>query len=179
MTNTPIEIRPETDADISAIHSVNELTFGRPAEAGLIDALRSNGAATVSLVALIGGQVAGHILFSPVRLEPPPGVGTQRALSMLSLSTLAVLPGYQKQGIGSRLNEAGIAECRNRGFDAIIVIGHAEYYPRFGFKKASGFGLKCTFPAPDEVFMALELRPGALEGVSGTVYYREEFNVFA
>jgi putative acetyltransferase len=85
------------------------------------------------------------------------------------------LPGRQKQGIGSRLVEAGLDECRRAGFDVVVVLGHPEYYPRFGFRPASIFGLRSEYDVPDPVFMAMELTPGAAMGVQGLVRYHEAF----
>ena len=93
----------------------------------------------------------------------------------MGLAPMAVLPGRQRQGIGSELVRAGLDECRRLGFGAIVVLGHAEYYPRFGFVPASKFGLKSEYDVPDDVFMALELIPGALRGRAGTIRYHPTF----
>jgi putative acetyltransferase len=117
--------------------------------------------------------VAGHVLFSPVAVDPAAG----RA-GALGLAPLAVLPGRQRRGVGSALVRAGLDELRRRGAAAVVVLGHAAYYPRFGFAPASRFGLRCEFDCPDESFLALELRPGALAGGAGVVRYRPEFARF-
>jgi putative acetyltransferase len=88
---------------------------------------------------------------------------------------MAVLPELQNQGIGSRLVREGLDECRRIGCDVVVVVGHPEYYPRFGFVPASQKGLCCEYPVPDEVFMALELKPGALANQEGLLRYRPEF----
>lgn len=161
-------VRNETPADAAAIHRVNELGFGSPAEAELVDALRDAARPFISLVAEDEGEIVGHICFTPVTVE-----GSSAAVA--GLAPMAALPGRQKQGIGSRLVEAGLEQCRRAGFGMVVVLGHAEYYPRFGFRPASSFGLKSEYEVPDPVFMALELTPGAANGVHGLVRYHEAF----
>ena len=163
-------VRKERPGDIPGIHRVNELAFGQPAEAKLVDVLRQNGKALLSLVAVEGDQIAGHILFSPVKIEPE-----GEPLSAAGLAPLAVLPELQNQGIGSSLVEAGIDEFRRAGYDCVIVLGHAHYYPRFGFVPASTFNLKSEYDVPDDIFMVLELRKGSLSGRTGMFKYQPEF----
>jgi putative acetyltransferase len=88
---------------------------------------------------------------------------------------MCVAPIHQRQGIGSELVRAGIAELRARRHSAIVVVGHPEYYPRFCFERASRHGLTWEHPCPDEAFMALELERGALKSLRGVVRYRPEF----
>jgi putative acetyltransferase len=161
-------IRTETPADADAIHHVNELAFGRPAEAELVDALRHEARPFISLVAEDEGEIVGHICFTPVTVE-----GAFAAVA--GLAPMAVLPGRQNQRVGSRLVEAGLEECRRADFGMVVVLGHADYYPRFGFRPASSFGLNSEYDVPEPVFMALELRPGAATGVHGLVRYHEAF----
>lgn len=164
-------VRAEAPADYAAVREVNERAFGRAEEADLVDAIRRNGRARVSLVAERGGRVVGHILFSPVTIGP-----AARAVSAVGLAPMAVLPEFQKQGVGSGLVRRGLEECRALGVEAVVVIGHAEFYPRFGFAPAKGRGLACEYDVPEEVFMVAELREGALEGArGGTVRYGPEF----
>ena len=165
-----IEVRAERTEDLSAVRRVNELAFGRPGEAALVDALRAAAHPHISLVATDGGQVVGHIFFSPVSIEPE-----DSSFRELGLAPMAVLPGRQRQGVGSALARAGLDECRRAGRSAVVVVGHPEYYPRFGFRPAAGFGLRCEYPVPDEAFMAVELEPGALANSHGLVKYRPEF----
>ena len=88
---------------------------------------------------------------------------------------MAVAPGNQRQGIGSALVRAGLDECKKLGFGAVVVLGHADYYPRFGFVPSTRFGIGCEYDVPEDVFMAMELQQGALRGVSGKVKYHPAF----
>jgi putative acetyltransferase len=165
---------------VAAIRRVNELAFEGTAEADLADALRSTGAITVSMVAVLGGaaadgeatggEVIAHALFSPVAIETE-----CRAVSALGLGPVAVRPDLQRQGIGTMLIDACLERLRVAGHGAVVVIGHPAYYPRFGFLPASRWGLTWEMDVPDEAFMALELHPGALAGMRGVVRYRPEF----
>jgi putative acetyltransferase len=165
-----ITIRAENAEDIPAIRRVNELAFGRTNEATLVDALRAVSNPQVSLVAVENDQIVGHIFFSPVTIE-----SEESTSAALGLAPMAVLPEYQKQGIGSQLVREGLRECQRLGCNVVVVLGHPEYYPRFGFIPASQQGLRSEYPVPDEVFMVTELEPGALGGQRGLVKYRPEF----
>jgi putative acetyltransferase len=165
-----MHVRRELPGDVPGVRAVNLAAFETAAEATLVDALRAQAAPIVSLVALEpDGHVAGHILFSPATVANHP------SLRVMGLAPMAVLPHRQRQGIGSMLVRAGIEECRQLGIHALIVLGHATYYPRFGFMPASHFQLTSEYDAPDDVFMALELDPGALRAASGTVRYHAAF----
>jgi putative acetyltransferase len=164
-----INIRAETAADIPAVRRVNELAFGQPNEADLVDKLRAAAHPHISLVAASQGQVVGHIFFSPVTIKAADSESV-----ILGLAPMAVLPEYQNQGIGSQLVREGLQECQRIGCDVVIVLGHPEYYPRFGFLPASQKGLRCEYPVPDEVFMVAELKPNALSA-RGLVKYCPEF----
>lgn len=167
MTN--VQIRLELPGDELAVRETNEQAFGTPAEATLVDRLRGS-PESISLVAAIGDRVVGHILFTPIRIEPAAQV------RVAGLAPLAVRPENQRSGLGSRLVRAGLDHCREHGYAAVIVVGHPEFYPRFGFTRASTKALTCEFPVPDEVFMAVELKKGALAEVRGLVRYRPEFS---
>jgi len=163
-----LEIRPEEPSDADGIRNLNRKAFNGEAEVRLVDLLRERRRNIVSLVALENGQVIGQVLFTEVSVIPPTqfrGVG---------LAPLAVLPKYQKRGIGTELAQKGLAFCRARGYDFAVVLGHTDYYPRFGFKKASDFGLGNDYNV-DDPFMALEFKPGGLGGFSGVVHYVPEF----
>jgi putative acetyltransferase len=164
-----VHIRPERPADIPGIRAVNLAAFETTTEADLVDALRNDAQPIVSLVADDRQAIVGHILFSPVTLTPHP------ELQIMGLAPMSVVPARQRHGIGSALVQEGLEQCRRLGFGAVIVLGHAEYYPRFGFTPASQFGLTCEYDVPDEVFMALELDKDILRGRSGRIRYHAAF----
>jgi len=164
-----IVIRPETEQDRQAVWSVNRAAFETDAEADLVDALRDGGYVEVSLVAEVDGEIVGHILFSPLPVIME--VGT---VDSLSLAPMAVLPSHQRQGVGSRLVEAGLEACREKGCKIAVVLGHTEFYPRFGFSADLAQPLKSPFGGGD-AWMAMELVPGALTGVEGRVEYPPPF----
>jgi putative acetyltransferase len=166
-----VTVRPERPEDQPDIYHVNREAFGQDEEADLVDAIRRAGAATLSLVAVRDGQVVGHILFSPVSIA-----SHETTHPAVGLGPLAVLPDYQGQGVGSSLVQAGLAACREAGHGIVIVLGHPDYYPRFGFRPASLDGISWEHDAPDEAFMVVELREGALAGVSGVARYHPAFD---
>lgn len=170
LAETP-DIRPETAADIHSIRAVHRAAFPGDEEARLVDGIRASGNARVSLVAEIGERVVGHVLFSPVRID-----GSIEAVGGVGLAPVAVLPEFQRRGIGSALVRAGIDACRTLGCDFVVVLGHPDFYPRFGFERASARGLANEYGA-DEAFLVLELRAGALPQ-TGLVRYGEEFGLF-
>jgi putative acetyltransferase len=167
-----IVIRPENIDDYSAVHSVIESAFGQADEADLVDALRTVASPQISLVAVENNRIVGHIFFSPVSVESAGDIFTA-----LGLAPLAVLPECQKRGIGSRLVQEGLMECQRIDHNVVFVVGHPEYYPRFGFNVAKEKGFSCEFPVRDEVFMVAELKPGALSGKQGLVKYLPEFGI--
>ena len=166
-----IEIRPERESDHAAVDAVERAAFGGPAEARLVSELRSRARPIISLVAVRAERVVGHILFSPVTMASAAG-----PVPPFGLAPIGVLPERQRSGIGSQLVRAGLTECRALGSPFVVVLGHPTYYPRFGFEPGFQHGLRCTFPSPPESFMVLELSPGALESVEGTVHYHEAFS---
>jgi len=166
-----ITIRPERPEDASRVRHVNELAFGRPAEADLVEKLRRACTDSLSLVAE-DDAVVGHILFTPVAVES----AGRRVLGM-GLAPVAVLPDRQRQGIGSKLARRGLNILRERGCPFVAVVGHPEYYPRFGFEPASTRGLASQWEGvQDAAFMVLVLDVHAMAGMSGVAMYREEFN---
>ena len=174
-----MEVRAEQPEDIEAIRKVNLAAFGREGEANLVDQLRG-AASTLSLIATESGQIVGHIFFSPVTIRTQPNVdracGEWADAFVLGLAPVAVLPGYQRRGIGSLLIRQGLVECERLGCQAVIVLGSPAYYSRFGFVPAREKGLKCEYNVPEEAFMVVELTADALKGCQGTVSYRSEFN---
>jgi putative acetyltransferase len=161
-------IRPETPEDRFAIRRVNRLAFGRDDEARLVDELRDAGYARASLVAQKARHIVGHILFSQLPIMTSGGI-----VEALSLAPLAVVPFHQRMGIGSLLVTEGLRACSEAGHRIVIVLGHPQYYPRFGFSPKLAERLKA--PYSGESFMALELVPCALDGVEGEVKYPPPF----
>jgi putative acetyltransferase len=166
-----LNIRPETGTDHEAIRQVNRLAFGQEDEARLVDALRDGGHVRLSLVAEQAGQVVGHVLFSDLPIVTEAGT-----VPALALAPMAVLPGFQNQGVGSALVRRGLEACRDQGHRIVVVLGHPRYYPRFGFSPALAAALDSPFSGKDS-FMAAELVPGALAGVTGQVRYPPPFGV--
>jgi putative acetyltransferase len=166
----PTTIRPEEFRDVDGVRLVNQRAFGRSSEAALVDALRASPGA-ISLVATVATNVAGHILFTTVQV----GEG-EAGQSAVGLAPMAVLPEFQRQGIGSQLVRAGLDVCRAQGHSLVVVVGHPRFYPRFGFVQASTIGLEYEHPVRPEAFMVLELQAGALANARGVVRYRPEFS---
>jgi putative acetyltransferase len=166
-----ILIRKEEKKDLKEIYEINRLSFGQENESKLIDKIRagSNFIPDLSLVAVSGNRIVGHILFSKIKI-----IGSS-VFETLALGPMAVIPAFQKKGIGSKLIKKGMIRAKELGFTSIIVVGHKEYYPRFGFERASKWGIKCPFEVPDEAFMAVELTEKALEDKAGTIRYPDEF----
>ena len=148
------------------MREVNEKAFGGGEEAAIVEKLHAAGGVTLALVAEVDGRIVGHILFSPVRIDDEEAA--------VGLAPMAVLPVHQRQGVGSMLVRDGLERLRAAGHGAVVVVGHPEYYPRFGFEPASRFGLRWEHPCPDDTFMALELSPGFLREHPGVVRYRPE-----
>jgi len=163
-------IRKETVADENAIHRLNASAFPKEDEANLVDTLRTTADFFLSLVAENDNAIVGHILFTEVVLDDHP------TLQLAGLAPMAVQAESQNKGIGSALIKAGLAACKEAGIGAVVVLGHPEYYPRFGFTPASRFGLSCAWDVPDEVFMAQELRTDHLRGATGQLAYHPAFN---
>lgn len=167
-----ITIRPEEPPDVPAIAGIHRSAFGGETELKIVETIRSSAVfiPDLSLVAVSDGQVVGHILLSPVHIP------TETSdIPALALAPIGVLPGFQRQGIGSLLVERGIQRSRELGHAIVIVVGEPSFYPRFGFTPARARGLEAPFPVPDEAFMVLELIPGALDGITGTVTYPPAF----
>ena len=164
-------IRQEKPEDIDEIHALNELAFGQPLEADIIDTIRNNCEEILSLIAIEGGKIAGHILFSPAVIKGPDGESRG-----MGLAPMAVSPERQRKGIGTLLVRTGIEQLKKAQCPFIIVLGHPEYYPRFGFERASLYGVTCQWEGiPDEAFMILWLDRSKAAAVSSRATYRDEF----
>ncbi|WP_438350618.1 GNAT family N-acetyltransferase [Paenibacillus sp. FA6] len=116
-------------------------------------------------------EIVGHILVSKIKI-----VNDNQSVESLALAPVAVLPNYQNKGIGKMLILEALRRAKELGYQSIVVLGHAEYYPKFGFKKASLWGIKAPFEVPEEAFMALELKENTLAHVSGVVEYPSVFS---
>jgi len=167
-----IDNRPERPTDLDAIDHVNRLAFEGDFEAALVRRLRADGLVLESLVADDGGTVVGHLLLSRL-----PTTVDGRAVAVAALAPMAVLPERQRQGIGSRLIAESILSARRLGLQAIVVLGHPNFYPRFGFSPAAARHLATRFAG--DAFMALALEPGALDGATGAVTYPPAFGLDA
>ncbi|OZM56817.1 hypothetical protein CIB95_08570 [Lottiidibacillus patelloidae] len=168
-----ITIRSEQKADIERIYQINTLAFAREGEGKLVNEIRKSPyfIPPLSLVAENDkGIVIGHILFSKITIET-----SDKSVETLALGPVAVVPDFQRQGVGGALIREGIRKAKGLNYDSVVVLGHAEYYPKFGFSKASEKGIKPPFTVPDEAFMILELKEEALKNVIGTVKYTEPF----
>ncbi|GGJ99942.1 N-acetyltransferase [Lentibacillus kapialis] len=166
-------IREEHKNDIADITKVNNSAFEQESEGSMVEAIRetNNFDPHLSLVAETEtGEIVGHILFSVVTIATKEG-----AAKTLALAPMSVKPQYQKQGIGSSLVKQGLRRCKDLGYSSVIVLGHADYYPRFGFIPASKKGIKPPFEVADEFFMVYETKTGALDNVEGTVNYPDAF----
>lgn len=166
-----MKIRPARGRDKRAIHQVVRAAFGQADEADLIERLRRDGDVLIELVAEQERYVVGHILFSPLGLTPEPS----DAPVLAALAPVAVWPDAQRQGVGRELVQTGLAACRAAGIDAVIVLSHWDYYPRFGFSAEKAAALDAPFSGAE--FMALELTPGALERAKGRLTYARAFNL--
>lgn len=164
-----IQIRAADMSDLTGVLQVHERAFGRSDEARLVALLQQAGKAVVSLVAGRGGIVAGSIVFSPVTIR-----GAPHDFRALGLAPVAVLPDFQRKGIGSELIREGLTQCARAGYDVVVVLGDPRYYSRFGFSRAADHGLDNEYRVHDE-FMVIGLRERALEGVRGLVQYAPEF----
>ena len=163
-----IVTRAEQPGDLEAIRTISRRAFGQDDEARLVDALRSQGYVRLSLVADVAGQPVGHVLFSALPIETERG-----RVDSPGAAPVAVLPEFQNQGVGSQLIRHGLDECRRQGHGIVIVLGHPDYYGRFGF--SAKLARPLDSPYAGESFMALELIAGALAGLSGRVEYPPPF----
>jgi putative acetyltransferase len=167
-----ISIRPEEPKDHAAVHAINLAAFEGGPEAVLVDALRSSCPDHLALVAEDGDQVVGHILFTPVMVE-----NSDRVVEGMGLAPMAVRSDRQQSGVGSLLVNRGLDLLRDRFCPFVIVLGHPEYYPRFGFEPASRHGLRSQWEGvPDEAFMVLVFDATSVPDDGGVARYRDEFD---
>ncbi len=167
-------IRQEGPEDYANIFEVNQKAFGQDNEARLVDALRQNPTVFVpslSRVAITEDLIVGHILFTKINIEDDSG----QIHESLALAPMAVLPEWQRSGIGGQLILNGLEAAMILGFTSVIVLGHEHYYPRFGFVPAAQWNIRAPFDVPADVFMAIELVPDGFKHISGTVIYPKEF----
>ena len=165
-----IEIRKEESKDRDAVHHLNIIAFDNGPESVLVDELRATCKEYVSFVAVENGSVIGHILFTPATVENCSAVG-------MGLAPMSVLPSHQKKGVGSRLVRFGLEFLDNAGCPFVIVLGHPEYYPRFGFEVASKYKLRSQWEdVPDNAFMIVVFDSGVLPKAGGIARYRDEFD---
>lgn len=165
-----MNIRKETDSDIEKIWQINAEAFETEAEANLINALRKSGISYISLVAEEGEDIVGHIFFTPVELTD-----SKSELKIMGLAPMAVASKHQKKGIGSQLVKEGLEHCLTQYYDAVVVLGHPQYYPKFGFLPSVKYGIKSEYDVPDDVFMLLELKKGVFEKGQGIIKYHDAF----
>ncbi len=164
-------IRDECQNDFDKIGYINRMAFRGEEEGKLINKLRGEGVGLISLVAEERNNLMGHILFSPASIK-----AKEKSIEIAALGPMAVLPSFQRQGIGSALIHEGINRCIKAGYGAIAVLGHPEYYPKFGFIPSVKYGISCEYDVPEEVFMILELKKGSLHGIKGVVKYHKAFD---
>ncbi|WP_421774152.1 GNAT family N-acetyltransferase [Gracilimonas sp.] len=172
-----ITIRRETKTDHSDVFELIKEAFegeeySDQTEHLLVERLRNSDAfiPELSLVAELKGEIVGHILFTRILIK-----SEQQKWESLALAPVTVLPEYQGKGIGGRLIEAGHEAAREEGFASVVLVGHAGYYPRFGYRPCADFGITLPFEIPSENCMAIELEPDALKDVHGLVRYPDEF----
>lgn len=167
-----ITVRPEGPEDITEVRRINIKAFDQTAEADIVDSIRQDCPDALSLIAEIEGRIVGHIFFAPALI----GNG-DKVIGGMGLAPMAVLPEYQRKGIGTKLVDHGLRILRNRSCPFVIVLGHPDYYPRFGFEVVSKYRITCQWDGvPDEAFMVIILDKDAMKNVSGVARYRNEFN---
>jgi putative acetyltransferase len=166
-----ITVRPESSEDIRAIDVVHISAFGGEAEAQLVSTLRESATYNreLSLVAELNGRIVGHVLLTRVPLRRE---GEEK--HVLALGPMSVVPSQSHRGIGSKLIQAAIMLARDKGYGSIVVLGHPEYYRRFGFIVAKELGVSCNLPAPEDAMTVMEIVDGNLAG-GGHIEYPEPF----
>ncbi len=172
-------IREERQKDFEKINQVVKAAFKNVEQTDhtehlLVERLRKSQAyiPALSLVAQTPqGEIVGHLLLSKAHI-----INGSQSFEVLALAPLSVAPAFQRNSIGSKLIEVAHQRAKKLGYAAIVLLGHKDYYPRFGYKKASLFGVSFPFNAPDDCCMVAELRKNALRGISGVVCYSQAFS---
>lgn len=159
-------IREESAEDNSFVLDLTELAFGQKEEADLVEKLRARDEIILSQVAEMEGQIVGHVAWSECHIR-----NESESFIAITMAPVSVLPKYQKQGIGSRLIEAGLKQVKLMGYTIAVVLGHPEYYPRFGFEVSKPYGIIWDREYPDEALMVKELVPKALKNISGIIRF--------
>ena len=164
-------IRTERETDFSTVYKINCKAFGTTEEALLVNKIRKSGIPIISLVSEINNKLVGHILFSQAHI-----VSENSRIEIMVLAPMAVLPEYQRRNVGSEMVKLGLKLCIQNAYGAVAVLGHPEYYPRFGFKSSVNFNITSSYDVPDDVFMIMELKDGFLNSLSGQVKYHKLFD---
>jgi predicted N-acetyltransferase YhbS len=172
-----IVIRQEEPADYPAVFDLIEAAFqfepmSDHREQYLVERLRQSSAflPELSLLAEHDGEIIGHILLTKITIQ-----NAEESDQSLALAPVSVLPQYQRKGVGGRLIGEAHRRAKSLGFQSVVLLGHQNYYPRFGYEPASKYGIKLSFDVPEENYMVIELTPGGLAGVKGIVKYPNEF----
>lgn len=168
-----LAIRTETPSDFASVYKINKQAFGQDAEAKLVELLRQSDAfiPSLSLVASLDGKLVAHLLFTKLRIVSKQGHSTES----LALAPVAVLPEFQRQGIGKQLISYGLNKARDLQYLSVLVLGHEHYYPQFGFRPAATWHIESPFDVFSSCFMALELQAGSLNAAAGMVQYPKAF----
>jgi len=172
-----ITIRQEQSSDYKFTENVVQkafanMEFSDKTEHELVDRLRKTNTfiPQLSIVAVVNDEVIGHILLTKIKI-----INVDQSTESLGLAPVSVLPEYQNKGIGKLLINTAFEKAKELGYKSVVVLGHPDYYPQFGFKKASSWKIKAPFEVPDDAFMAFELSDNALSNVSGVVEYSSAF----
>lgn len=168
-----IIIEAETEGDYEQITSLHTVAFNGDGEARLVEKLRKTPIfiPELSLVAKYRNMIIGHILFYPIKINTH-----RKKCNSLALAPISVIPSFQNRKVGSRLIKEGLEKAKKLGFKSVIVVGHSEYYPRFGFERASKYGISAPFDVPDTALLAIELQKDGLKNCDGTIEYPSEYN---
>jgi putative acetyltransferase len=164
-------IQQESPKDLNNIYEINKLSFGEETEAKIVNALREADELVLSLVAQIDNKTIGYIAFSEVKI-----VSENKTHKAIGLGPMAILPEYQRKGYGSKLIEEGLTILTERGYGIVVVLGHPNFYPKFGFIPSEKYGIRCEYECPPEAFMIKELKHNSLMGIGGIVHYSSMFS---